>query len=341
MKNGLSDIFHQLERFKKTISSVEIIEKINALLSLNETFANPRMRLVLCGRFNSGKSALINALLGKRLLISKMIPSTGSITRIYYSTTPFLKIIYKNGKEDKFQSLDIEQIKSYTVKNNFSNANNDNIKEIACVEIGLDNEFLKNKIEIIDTPGLNDTEDMTNLTLSQLDRGDFAIFVIDASLLLDLKELLSHYYKYLGKNVMFVVNRMDFVPNDADKRDIRDLAKVHFSDYWNTATFNSELCFVSSKEDDPDIASFVESLKKLFSKGVEKISQTSRLSILQYYLDEIYSSIKGKIAELDKQILTSDTNKKNLRDERESLRKERQFTGELINKIIKLKIKFV
>ena len=70
------------------LKDVQLQKRIEEVFQENLQYAHyPRTRISLCGRFNAGKSALINAMLQSKVVISRPISSTGVITRVYYSPT--------------------------------------------------------------------------------------------------------------------------------------------------------------------------------------------------------------------------------------------------------------
>ena len=55
---------------------------------------NATVKVAFFGSFSAGKSALIGALLGKRVLPSKVLPTTSKITIISNSQNKFIRICY-------------------------------------------------------------------------------------------------------------------------------------------------------------------------------------------------------------------------------------------------------
>lgn len=287
------------------LKNAKLREQVKSVFQEHVRYAlYPRTKVSLCGRFNAGKSALINAILQTDVVISRPIPSTGTITRVYYNPSESFSLVkIVNGAEESLP-FSVEQLKDVTVKDNFNNS--ENVKDICRVDIGLSNDFLKGNIEIYDTPGLDDSDNrMTEITMTHLDHSDFIIFVIDALQLKDLHELLMRYYKRLGKNVVFVANKMDAI-DENDMQDIKDLAKVYFADYYNPLTFNSDIFFVSAKTKDENVAKLSSYFRTFILTNTDKIAKVSRLSTLKYELQRIYDELKCHIED------ESDNNKKKL-----------------------------
>ena len=297
----------------KVLRDPSIKKEVDGIFRDNLDYINyPNTKVSLCGRFNAGKSALINAILQNKVVISRPISSTGVITRVYYNSSESYTLIKKNNGIEEVLSFSVDQLKEVTVKDNFNNS--ENIKNIIRVDIGLSNDFLKGNIEIYDTPGLDDSDSrMAEITIAHLDHSDFIIFVVDAMQLRDLNELLMRYYKRLGKNVIFVANKMDVIDED-DRQDIKDLARVYFADYYNPLTFNSDIFFVSAKSSDQNVAELSTYFRDYISTNADKIAVVSRLSILKCDLQIIYDRLKVQIEEeFDR------NNKKRLMDDKKVL----------------------
>lgn len=287
------------------LKNAKLREQVKSVFQEHIRYAlYPRTKVSLCGRFNAGKSALINAILQTDVVISRPIPSTGTITRVYYNPSESFSLVKIVDGTEESLPFSVEQLKDVTVKDNFNNS--ENVKDICRVDIGLANDFLKGNIEIYDTPGLDDSDNrMTEITMTHLDHSDFIIFVIDALQLKDLQELLMRYYKRLGKNVIFVANKMDAI-DENDMQDIKDLAKVYFADYYNPLTFNSDIFFVSAKTKDENVAKLSSYFRTFILTNTDKIAKVSRLSTLKYELQRIYDELKCHIED------ESNNNKKKL-----------------------------
>lgn len=303
------------------------------LLAKQDIFKSKNARVSVCGRFNAGKSAFINALLRDKIVISKAIPATGVITRIHYRDSIQFKVIkniYGEIVESSFNSSDISK---FTVKNNFNN--NDDVKNIERVEIGIPNDFLRTGIELFDTPGIDDSKEMDEITFKQLDESDFVIFVIDALQVRSIEDLVSKYYKYLGRNVIFVINRMDMADNEFDRDEIKDLAQTYFAEYFNTVSFSTGLFYVSSNVADPDVKTVTDFFRAHMIENSKRIALISRVSIIKYECEKTHKQLKNKIKECDEQLKScSLTERKELKEKRVKYANDRKIVGELISYLI-------
>lgn len=316
------------------ISDKEVKTSIKAiLLEKEDLFKSENSRVSLCGRFNAGKSAFINALLRDKLVISKTIPATGVITKIHYCESTQFKV-KKNVCGEMLESyFSSDEISHFTVKDNFNKE--DSIKDISRVEIGIPNDFLSTGIEIFDTPGIDDSKEMDEITFKQLDESDFIIFVIDALQVRNIENLVSKYYKYLGRNVIFVINRMDMADNEIDRDEIKDLAETYFAEYFNTVSFSTGLFYASSRINDPDVKTVTDFFRTHMIENSKKIALISRVSIIKYECEKAYKQLKYKIQECDAQLkLRPFAERKEIKNKRIKYANDRKIMGDLLTYLI-------
>jgi GTPase SAR1 family protein len=202
----LRDFSQELKLDKSVVLIDEVRRRIEA-----ETFS-----IAIVGEFKRGKSTFINTLLGKDILPSDILPCSATLNRVTYGLKPAVKVLFKDGREEQ---VSIDRLTDYVTKlTPESETTAESIKE-AVVYYPV--PYCQNNIEIIDTPGLNDEQNMTEVTLSVLPQVDAAIMVILAQApfseferdLLENKLLTND----LGR-VIFVVNLWDnYTPEQADR----------------------------------------------------------------------------------------------------------------------------
>ncbi len=169
----LSKHLHELLEYSYDLSLT------NTAVSIRDTIdkvADEHFEVAIVGEFKRGKSTLINALLGQEILPADVLPATATLNRVTYNDTPYVSVEYKDGSTEK---VPIDNLQDYVTKLTFeSEQKAETVKEAT---VYYDTEFCKNNVDIIDTPGLNDDEQMTNVTLSILPEIDAAVFVISAN----------------------------------------------------------------------------------------------------------------------------------------------------------------
>jgi small GTP-binding protein len=170
---NLTGDLRELLRLSEEVSLVNTAESIKETLEKAE---DEHFEVAIVGEFKRGKSTLINALLGQEVLPADVLPATATLNRVTYSKEPYVQVEYKNGNSER---VDIDRLEDYVTKlTGESEMRAETVKEAT---VYYDTEFCRNNVDIIDTPGLNDDDQMTNVTLSILPKIDAAVFVISAN----------------------------------------------------------------------------------------------------------------------------------------------------------------
>jgi predicted GTPase len=134
----MNDLQMTLVKFEMEPEDEESLQ--NSIQQLDELFL-----VVVVGEFNSGKSAVVNALLGQKVLEEGVLPTTTQIHQIRYGKTPERSILG-----------DGQVVLTYPL------------------------EFLSN-MTIVDTPGTNAViRKHETITTHFVPRSDFVLFVISA-----------------------------------------------------------------------------------------------------------------------------------------------------------------
>lgn len=173
--------------------------------------------IAVVGEFKRGKSTFINALIGKDILPSDILPCSATLNRVTYGVKPDVLIRFKDGREDH---VDINQLQDYVTK--LTDESEEMAGKVKEAVVSYPLPYCQNNVEIIDTPGLNDDAAMTDVTLGVLPHVDAAVLVIMAQspfseyerAFLEDKLLTSD----LGR-VLFLVTAIDRLnrPEDADR----------------------------------------------------------------------------------------------------------------------------
>jgi small GTP-binding protein len=166
--------------------SLDLLQK--SIIQLDELFL-----LVVVGEFNAGKSALINAMLGEKVLTEGVTPTTSRVTMIRWGDT----------------------VKETVVDEGYS-----------VVTHPL--ELLK-EVNIVDSPGTNAIiRQHERLTEEFVPRSDLVLFTTSADrpMTESERQFLTRILAW-GKKVIFVLNKTDILENPAALEEVKDFISKH------------------------------------------------------------------------------------------------------------------
>lgn len=173
------DILRQIEE-KYGLASGEVDEIIRSM----DTY---RVTTPIVGNFSTGKSSMINAIVGRPILNVEITPETAVPTEVYYGNNRVFRVTKDGIKE---YSTDALPLKDLTIRNT------------ELVKIEYDNEFLKEikSVSIVDLPGFDTSIELHNKAIDQYLPNSLAYLLVvssDEPVLKDsminlLKELKQH-----------------------------------------------------------------------------------------------------------------------------------------------------
>ena len=218
---------------KKILSSSEqrklrYASDLNWLNTWENLWTTDRIRVGVVGVTSSGKSTLINALLGDNLLSVAVRPSSSQLVSCSYAKERSAIVYFLDGKKKKIG--DNAQLKDSIVQYSDESYNKRNEKQVAQLELSTPNFDLGEDVLLVDSPGLDATgyEAHEKLTLETLlPTVDVVIFVTTVKSEVDkkMKQTLDTIAKY-NCPVMVVQNMLDAVRPSVDgRKSAADVAK--------------------------------------------------------------------------------------------------------------------
>lgn len=223
LANKVIDILSSSEQRKQRYSS-----DINWLNTWKSLWITDRIRVGVIGVTSSGKSTLINALLGDNLLSVAVRPSSSQLVSCSYARERSATVYFLDGKKKKIG--DTVQLKDSIVQYSDESYNKRNEKQVAQLELSTPNFDLGEDVLLVDSPGLDATgyEIHEKLTLETLlPTVDVVIFVTTVKSEVDkkMKQTLDTIAKY-NCPVMIVQNMLDAVRPSVDgRKSAADVAK--------------------------------------------------------------------------------------------------------------------
>ncbi len=230
-KEALADMQIALTGLDLPRAALDSLQK--AVLQLDELFL-----IVIAGEFNAGKSALINALLGQKVLAEGATPTTSRVTLVKWGEEPAEQIV-----DESFA------IYTYPLE-------------------------LLREVNIVDTPGTNAIiRRHERLTDEFVPRSDLVLFVTSADhpLTESERQFLERILTW-GKKIVFVLNKADVLEDQAAMEEVRDFILTHATMILGD---RPQLYFVSAKlaqralsTEDPD-----ERARLRKSSGLDELEQ--------------------------------------------------------------------
>jgi small GTP-binding protein len=210
----------------------------NFIIDLNarlERWQDETIRIGLIGVTSSGKSTLLNALLGDNILPTAVRPSSGSIIICSKGPTTCAEIVFENGRREKVEERYVAaMLKKYG--DEAENANNRfQVKEI---HLQSKHFVLQKEVQIIDSPGLDayGLERHEELTLSTLlPTIDLCLYVVTLKTNSDdtTRRIIDQIY-HQHKPMIIVQNMLDSIEpklgnNGRIEKTREQIAEEHFN----------------------------------------------------------------------------------------------------------------
>ncbi|PFG05972.1 dynamin family protein [Bacillus sp. es.034] len=177
-------------------------ERAGKVERLAEKLNNHELILAFCGHFSAGKSTMINRLMGEDILPSSPIPTSANLVKVHHAQTDFAKIHYHQSQPLYFKApYDFETIKDFCK----------NGEDVYSVEIGRKRSDVPEGVSVLDTPGVDSTDDAHKLsTESAIHLADAVFYVMDYNHVQSqvnfefTKEMVRH-----GVKLYLIVNQVD------------------------------------------------------------------------------------------------------------------------------------
>jgi len=188
-KSALADMRAMLANQDVPRASLDTLQQ--AILQLDELFL-----IVVVGEFNSGKSSLVNALLGEKVLAEGVTPTTSRVTLVKWG-----EAIGENIEENSFATF------THPLP-------------------------LLQQINIVDTPGTNAViREHERLTDDFVPRSDLVLFVTSADRpMTESERLFLVRIKAWGKKVFIVLNKADILEDEKAQAEVRTFVLQHAQD---------------------------------------------------------------------------------------------------------------
>lgn len=207
-------------------------------------------RIAVCGKFKTGKTSLLNLLLGLDLPVMA-VTATGVVTKVICHAK--MSAEFEDGSRREISKKELNQYITVAGKDL------DGIKysEAVSVDVPCESPLMMNgKVEFWDTPGLEDDRRLTEITMNAVKKCDLAVLVMNAAQIFSQKEKMFLYQmqEMLGGNVLVVINRWDMLRED-EKPGVRKTAEAFLKKFGNHLCGYGRYLLTSANPDAPYIDS--------------------------------------------------------------------------------------
>ncbi|MDC0933719.1 dynamin family protein, partial [Arcobacteraceae bacterium] len=243
LKSAIESILNELKETVSDKTQEDLTETSNYI-------DNQKFSIGITGVMNAGKSTMLNALMGKEILGSAVVPETANLTIVKHNIQENARVYYWNESEwnkivksseqldsmkdfvnetnsvfgDKLQSyikpqsrydeINIDELSSYTS----AEASQKKCNLVKYVELGSNLDFLRDGIEIVDTPGLDDPviqrEEITKEYIGACDMMLHLMNVSQSATLKDVEFIIDALlYQNISK-LLIVITRADTVSKE-------------------------------------------------------------------------------------------------------------------------------
>lgn len=256
----LESLMQEKEAFDKVFPSSENTEKERLshtkLHALKERLKSAQLKILIAGQFNTGKSTLLNAILGAVVLPEDVAPCTAVITEIEYGEKAEATLYFKDSLNvEKLPSSLKPEILEHICKYLpeaappfvLEKVNSETLSDYLSIPLGMEHiegvrespyarcslkwplELCKGGALLIDSPGLNEHESRDAITRAYMDEADMILHVLSANQPCGMpdKKFIEE-VRMRGNEafpIIFAVNRFDQLRNEEQREKIRNYVR--------------------------------------------------------------------------------------------------------------------
>lgn len=200
-------MIEKLDRVIALMEQTRLVEdQTSRALELRERLYEGELIISVIGQFKSGKSSLINSLLGEELVPVGIIPLTTVVTEIRRAEKFRAVVCFVNGSEQEIRRSDLLDYIS-------EEKNPDNEKDVSVVKLWTTDTPFDPRITLVDTPGVGSVHlHNTETSHSYIEKSDAVLFLLSVDSPVSQMELdfLLKVRKHAAK-FYFAVNKIDTI----------------------------------------------------------------------------------------------------------------------------------
>jgi GTP-binding protein EngB required for normal cell division len=226
MEDAGQDLRQRLARLEQTSGELELLTKIerivtdrglvefrSAIASITDRLEDQSLEIAVFGRVSSGKSSLLNSILGEVILPVGVTPITAVPTRLRYHQTSLLTVWYA---ERSAETMDVARLAEFASER----GNPNNQKRVVRMVVHLPSARLREGVTLVDTPGLGSLATTGAAeTLAYLPSCDLGVVLIDAGSTITREDLETIQALYrAGIPVQLLLSKADLLSPENTER---------------------------------------------------------------------------------------------------------------------------
>lgn len=236
-----SEVQSMLDGLAEILIGLQCQQRADVLRSARAHLSEDSFRLFVVGEFKRGKSTFVNALLGEDILPAKLAPCTALVTHVKYAEQPGARLYPKDQSLNPLQ-ISVQDLRKYVIEEaededvdlDEAEASEEAIRRSPYerAEVYYPLALCKNNVEVIDSPGLNEHESRSEVTLSAFKTADAFIIVLGCDQFLSKSEL--NYIKndlkdHDLRHAFIVCNRYDIAESrpESEREELRTRARKY------------------------------------------------------------------------------------------------------------------
>jgi GTP-binding protein EngB required for normal cell division len=205
-----------LALLERVIREDSLVEFRRLFRSLLERMEERSFHVAVFGRVGSGKSSLLNALLGTPILPVGVTPVTAVPARVRVGSPPEVRVRYADSRSETLPLTRLAELAS-------EEENPGNVKRVARLEVIFPAPGLPEGVELVDTPGIGSLATAgAEEAFAYLPRTDLALLLVDIGSAPGPDERgLLRLFRDAAIPVEILISKADLVDEDAQRKVMR------------------------------------------------------------------------------------------------------------------------